>query len=237
MATTSLPFAKNCLFFKLGSLRALQGLDAAEHLKSLASALTFLKKLESDGKVTLYLVAGQEKEKAQEKIDALGLGKFFSPENLFFVTRGYIDSKQEIDRERHLSALEKDKDFTDEYFTQFTISGLVASGKVEREKAILIGSDIWFDGFYTSRFSGVDFVFVSQNLAERNVPVQEKPTWLNYISLSKEDMEKILAADLPKNDPHLLQKHIMDKLAAELLKETDFSKLAAKAAKKRFENN
>lgn len=220
---------KKSVFLKLGSLLP-QGENEAGQWKNLAEALSFLNGLEKQGLLTTYLVAGQEKQAAWKKISGLGLEKFFAPQNMFFVTKDYIDSKEEVDRERHLAALEKDPLFVDEYFTQMTILALISSGKAKKEESVLLGNDIWFDGFYTARFSSIDFVLVEEKLSERNELLVSKLSGLNYVSISANDFKKIVLWNFPQNDVAFLQRHVMDTLSKEILKDTDFSGLRKKLA-------
>ncbi len=238
MAVQKQEIRKKSIFFKLGSLLppdASSALpDAASaHAKKLASAFSGLKKLEKNGSLGLYLVAGQEREKAMGKISPFGLGGIFAPERMLFVTKEYLLAKEEIDRERHIAHLEADPQFVDEYFTQQAILGLMGSGKVIKEQAVLVGNDLWFDGFYTMRFSGIDFVLVRERLTERNAPIAQRLEGLNYISFSGQDMGKVAAWDFAQNNLRMLQNYIMDKLSRELLKDVDFSGLAQKACQKR----
>ncbi len=195
--------------------------------------LAFLFGLQERGIVQLYILAGNTREKAEEKISKAGLGKFFRPENIFFVTLDYINSKEEFDRARHLASLEKDPDFVDEFFKQKILTDLVTSGQIMREESVLVGHDLWLDAFYTSRFSGLNFVLVQESLSERHVPIKEKIRWLNTIELSEPDFRKIILGKMPQQGLKLLESRIFNRMKKELFSQTDFSGLAGKIIERR----
>ncbi len=232
MAYSKAGIRKRSIFLKLGSILPKDGVGQPDAEK-LISSLSFLSRLEGKGDLTTYLVVGQEREKTWGRIESACIAKFIQPENMLFASREYIESKDEFDRRRHLSNLEKDPQFVDEYFTQLAIIGLIESGKVMREEAVLVGNDLWFDGFYTMRFSGIDFVLVQERLNERNIPLRERLDGLNYISISEQDMGKVAEWAFPQNNLRMLQNYVMDRLSRELLKDVDFSGLAEKAGQKR----
>ncbi|MCR4335384.1 MAG: hypothetical protein NUV57_02495 [archaeon] len=190
---------------------------------------SFLKPLEEQGLISLYLIVGQDEKTAVKKINEFGIDKFFRKENMFFVTPGYIKEKEEIDRERHLANLDKDAGFVDEFFKQRVLMDLVAEGKITREDSALICHDIWFDGFYCMRFSGVDFFIVNESISERNNPLPEKITGLNYVKLNDSDFKKILADKFPRSDLRFLETYIFNKLKLELFEGTKIDSLVKKS--------
>jgi len=189
----------------------------------------FLKPLEKNGLISLYLIVGQDEKKAIKKIKEYGIEKFFKKENMFFVTKEYIKEKEEIDRERHLANLDKDADFVDEFFKQRVLMDLIAEGKITREDSALICHDIWFDAFYCMRFSGVDFFIVESSLSERNQPLPEKISGLNYIKLGEADIKKILTDKFPRQDLRFLESYIFNKLKLELFEGTKIDSLVKKS--------
>ena len=157
--------------------------------------LGLLAGLQEKGWVELFLIAGQQKAKAQAKIDAAGLGKYFSQGNIFFVNDAYLSSKAALDRERHMAQLKKDPGFVDDFFTQHVLTGLIGSGRVKPKECCLVGHDLWTDAFYTARFSKIDFVLVRSALSERAVRVQQEYRWVNIIDLNGADIKKCWAKD------------------------------------------
>ncbi|MFH1390977.1 MAG: hypothetical protein ABIH20_01565 [Candidatus Diapherotrites archaeon] len=189
----------------------------------------FLKPLEKDGLISLYLLVGQDEKNAIKKIKEFGVDKFFRKENMFFVTHEYIKGKEEIDRERHLANLDKDPDFVDEFFKQRVLMDFVAEGKITRENTALICHDIWLDGFYCMRFSGMDFFILNESISERNQPLPEKINGLNYIKLNEADFKKILTDKFPEQDLRFLETYIFNKLKLELFEGTKIDSLVKKS--------
>ncbi|VVB99528.1 Uncharacterised protein [uncultured archaeon] len=195
------------------------------------AAMQGLSKLESEGVVELFLVAGQKEEQAMAKIGELGISGFFRGENTIFLTPEYINSKLEFDRNRLLESM-KSPGFVDEYYKQEAIKGLIASGRVSAESCILLGRDLMFDAFYTSRFSKIDFALVSEILSEKGSPTELRLRGLKYISFTEEELKKLVSGKLPETDTSALQGHISSSIARVLLKDVDFSGIVKKAAEK-----
>jgi len=195
--------------------------------------LGLLAGLQEKGWVELFLIAGQQKAKAQAKIDAAGLGKYFSQGNIFFVNDAYLSSKAALDRERHMAQLKKDPGFVDDFFTQHVLTGLIGSGRVKPKECCLVGHDLWTDAFYTARFSKIDFVLVRSALSERAVRVQQEYRWVNIIDLNGADIKKVLLWTLRSTDPKIIESHIFNRLKKEFLQGTDFSGLVKKTLEKR----
>ncbi len=214
---------KKIFFFSLEGVLMPGNTGQRISLRKAASLLSFMASLEKQGLIQIFLVVGLQEEKAREKISASGTAKFFSPERIFFVTKEYIDSKGEIDRARHVASLESDPWFADEFFKQHILMQLIASGKILREETVLVGHDLWFDAFYTSRFSGVDFALIKESLSERNSPVSEKIQWLNCVRLSRKDFEKIILGKSGQNNVKLLEARVFEAMGKELLKGVDLS--------------
>jgi len=198
--------------------------------KETAKAMEFLQKLQKDGLVELFLIVGQLKEPGSKVLEKSSFARAFSEKNIFFVTQDYINSKEPFDKERHLASLEKDPGFIDEFFKQKVILDLIEKGRVKRESSVLIAHDMWLDGFYTSRFSKIDFVLLKESLSEKNVPVTENIRWLNVISFTEKDLVNVILSKLPAPDLALLETRIFNRMNRELLSGTDFSGLVKKVS-------
>ncbi len=201
--------------------------------ENVSPVLQFLKGLESRGIVELFLISGRSKEKAGAEIAAAGLEKYFRKSNIFLLSNGYLESKEPFDRERYVSNIGKDPLYVDEFFKQHVIMGLIASGKVRREECVLVGHDLWFDGFYTSRFSGIDFALVGESFSERNVPSVEIPKWVHCMGFSVEDFTSLILGKQPKQDTKFLEAYIFRKLGRELVDPKELAGMVRKAQEKK----
>ena len=217
------------LFFSLSDVLVAGIVNPKLSKLKISKLFSFLAPLEKDGLISLYLLAGQDEKAVIKKIQEFGIDKFFKKENMFFVIGDYLKEKEEIDRERHLANLEKDPDFVDEFFKQRILMDLIAEGKITRENSALICHDIWFDGFYCMRFSGIDFFILNESISERNNPIPEKIAGLNYIKLNDFDFKKILADKFPKPDLRFLETYIFNKLKLELFEGTKIDSLVKKS--------
>ncbi len=97
------------------------------------------------------------------------------------------------------------------------------------ENSVLFGHDLCFDGFYTARFSKVDFVLVKEALSDRDNPIPEKINGLNYISITDADLKNVMLWTFPKADLRYLENYTFNKLKQELIpKENITTILSAK---------
>tara|TARA_Y100000310_G_C20703935_1_gene832862 strand:+ start:852 stop:1562 length:711 start_codon:yes stop_codon:yes gene_type:complete len=220
---------KNNIFFSLPDVLISGPVNKNLSKLKISKLFKFLKPLENDGLISLYLLVGQDEKKVIKKIKEHGIDKFFKKENMFFVTQEYIKEKEEIDRERHLANLDKDPDFVDEFFKQRMLMDFVAEGKITRENSALICHDIWFDGFYCMRFSGADFFIVNESVSERNQELPENIAGLNYVKLNDADFKKILTDKFPRPDLRFLETYIFNKLKLELFEGTKIDSLVKKS--------
>jgi len=104
--------------------------------KKVEALLQGLKKLEEKNGVELFLIMGQKDDVAKKKLAESGLNRLFKKENIFCVTKDYIQDKAEFDRDRHLKALEEDPHFRDDYFK---VTTHVEYTKAIRNPVFMIG--------------------------------------------------------------------------------------------------
>ena len=185
----------------------------------------YLKDMQEKGWINLFLVTGLHDEKGKEMLEENGLYEFFRKENCFYVTKSYIHSKEEIDKQRHLQNLEQDPDFVDEYFKQKILMDLFEKGSINRNNTILIGHDVWFDGFYSMRFSKVDFILIEKSLSDRNRPIPEKIQGLNYMDFSQADLKKLILGKFPEADLRYLENYSFNTLKEQLFKKGELNKI------------
>ncbi len=225
--------AKKHLFFCLTDVLISGSINQKVSRAKVGKALSFLKGLEEKGLVELFLFSGRAEEKMRAKISENGLEKFFEPKRIFFITKEYIDSKEQVDKERHLANLDADHDFADEFFKQHLLKTMLEEGKIERGKTVVIGHDIWFDAFYTMRFAQVDFVLVESALSERNRSMPARIQGLNYAEVTESDMKRLVLGKYPKPDLRFLENYIFNRLKLELFQGGELDKITRLAQEKR----
>ena len=195
----------------------------------------FVKQLSSyckDKKIALYLISGYHGEFAKQKFEESVLEKYFSKSQFIYVHDEYINDKADADRELHKQKLEKDPGFNDSYFKQVEIKKFLEKESLAKDELLLLSDDVWVDGFYTMKFSGVDFAICEENITERGNPTERIPG-LAYFSLDFESV-KVLIEDFPEVDTSLLEKFVFKKMSEVLMQDVDFSELAKKAADKKL---
>ncbi|HIH08540.1 MAG TPA: hypothetical protein HA237_04175 [Candidatus Diapherotrites archaeon] len=208
-------FVKTKIFFKLSNVllpgSVLKNVDS----KKVEALLQGLKKLEEKNRVELFVILGQKDDVAKKKLAESGLNRFFKKENIFCVTKDYIQDKAEFDRDRHLKALEEDPHFRDDYFKVSILKKIVGI-VFPADEIIFIGHDLLTDGFYLREFVGVDVAFVKKALSERNEKSGKVLKGLYYVDLDINDFRKLLLGKKPKPDYRFLQAHIYANLKKQL---------------------
>ncbi|MBS3061996.1 MAG: hypothetical protein J4215_05430 [Candidatus Diapherotrites archaeon] len=200
-------------------------LQSVDH-KKIGIVLAHLKTLsEKIPSFRFFLVCGYQKEKTFEKIRENKLDAFFSEENTRFVSQEFLDSKEPMDREIYDQQIAKDPLFKDEFFKQKAIDQIVESLNVSKDRVVFVGHDIWFDAFYSQRFSQVDFVLVKDGLANQSVPFERVMKGLNYIHLDWDDLRKVLLGKLPVQNLDPLKNFIHFQLQRQLVSSETMGKL------------
>ncbi|HZX20083.1 MAG TPA: hypothetical protein VFF13_03655 [archaeon] len=216
---------KKNIFFVPNDILIMGAVNDSISKKKTSKLLGFLKGLQEKKLVELFLIFGLHDERAKQKIKENSFKDFFKKENIFVVTDEYINSKEEIDKARHLEQLEMDPNFLDEYFKQHVLMNLFKEGKVSKENSVLIAHDVFFDGFYSMRFSNADFVLVKESLSDRNNPLPAQISGLNYIDLSEADFKRILMWKFPTPDLRFLETYVFNKLKEELLTKENMNQI------------
>lgn len=201
---------KKHLFFSLECFLKDNTLDLPENAKK---SFEFLNSLKSQNIIDFYLISGFEEKKALEFFKSFSLKDYFSLENFFFVDQNYLDSKSEIDKQRYFEALSGNENFIDYYFKQIILKDFIANKKIDAKEMVLLGNDLLFDGFYTMRFSKVDFVLLSSKVCMRGKPLQNHVSGINYFSFVEEDLRKIIEWNFPQQNFFELEKFVFDDIA------------------------
>jgi hypothetical protein len=181
-------------------------------------------------KIELFLISGYHKDVAVQKFSHSFLKKHFLENQLKFVQEEYIENKQEADKELHLKKLENDPEFNDSYFKQVFMKKFIEKNNLLPEDVLLLSDDVWVDGFYTIKFSGVDFAIFEENITERGNKTERIPG-LVYFNLDFESV-KVLINDFPEMDTSNLEKFVFKKMSEVLMKDVDLSGLVKKANEK-----
>jgi hypothetical protein len=179
----------------------------------------------SKNNVEVFIVSGFHENVALEKFEESFLKDFFDKEHFVFVEDSHIFSKHETDKKLHEQNLEKDSFFVDSFFKQTFISRMLVEKNCSGNEALLFCNDVWVDGYYTMKFSKIDFVLFENNLLDRNNAV-EKINGLKYFSFDSNPKDFF---ENPLNlNYSFLDKYVFEKMKEVLLKDVDFSKLKEK---------
>ncbi|MDD3083874.1 MAG: hypothetical protein PHP82_02520, partial [Candidatus ainarchaeum sp.] len=142
----------------------------------------------------------------------------------------YISSKNENDEKLHRNNLEKDSSFNDSFFKQTIISKILIEKNLQKEDAILFCNDVWVDGYYTMRFSKIDFAIFENNIVDRGKKI-EKILGLIYFNFNFSSVKKLLE-DFPVVDYSFLEKYVFEVMKGVLMKDVDLNKLKEKIGDK-----
>lgn len=174
-------------------------------------------------KIGLYMVTGFHEPVAHKKFESSCLVDFFDDAHFLHVDKEYIDGKLETDRKIHLDGLAKDPEFNDSYFKQVVMEKVLTEHKISPRRALLLCDDLWVDGYYTMRFSKVDFAIFEENILDRGKPA-EHISGLAYFSLGFPSV-KMLLENFPQVDLKALDKLVFESMKKALIDEDAFSKI------------
>ncbi|MBU0662465.1 hypothetical protein KJ891_03300 [Candidatus Micrarchaeota archaeon] len=222
---------KTAVFICLEDVLVPGSVDKKADKGEVKQILENLHRLEQKGELNLFLLSAWPEKNAKKIIEKHGIAKFFKKENIYAVTKSYIEAKPEVDRALHEKNLGEDPHFRDEYFKQYTLMEFEKCTGTPRFEMLLIGHDLWTDGFYSMRFSKVDFALIGEAYSERHVKKKkgERVKGLVYVPRKWGAIKKIIA-DFPKPDYTELDRHVFDTLKLHLLEGTKLAPLV-KASK------
>lgn len=192
-------------------------------------AKVFLKELSDfcKGKeIKLCLISGFHEKVANKKFNDSYLKEYFDERNFLYVNENYIEEKGDNDKKLFLENLGKDPEFNDSYFKQVAMQKFLEENSIEKEAALLLSDDVWVDGFYSTKFSKIDFAIFEDNIVDRGNPIG-KIEGLPYFSFNF-DSVKSLMENFPVVDFFHLKKFVNDAMTKVLLKDVDFSKVIEK---------
>jgi len=183
--------------------------------------------------ILLYVLSGFHENIAHKRFDESFLGKKFSKKNFVCVDEAYILKKGEEDQTLHRQKLSEDPEFNDSYSKQVFISKILGENKFTPKDALLLSDDIWVDGYYTNRFSKVDFAIFEENISDRGVAC-ERLFGLAYFNLDF-DSVKVLLENFPLVNMTSLDKYVFEVMKKALIGD-NFSDVVKKGLlKKRSE--
>ena len=171
----------------------------------------FLKSLHSfckENKIEVFLVSGHHETIAKQKMIEKKFHKFFDEKHFVFVDEIYIESKTEDDKKLHRDNLAKDLNFNDSFFKQILIQRVLKEKDLNEKDALLLCNDIWVDGYYTSRFSKIDFALFEDNLTDRGNRV-ERINGLAYFNFDFDSVKQLLI-NFPDTNLLSIDKYVFD---------------------------
>ena len=118
----------------------------------------------------------------------------------------------------YLKKLEEDPQYKDEFLKQKIIEKFAKEHGISKDEMVLIGHDIWFDGFYTMKFSGIDFALLKESYSMMGQKFDTIIKDLTYINRTWADVMDLIMGKKPKPNLQCLasfaNKTFRDKLLA-----------------------
>jgi len=186
-------------------------------------------------KIELFLVSGHHEPIAKQILHKHEFSKFFDENHFLCVDELYISKKEVADRDLHKENLKKDKFFLDNYFKQVAIQQLLKEKDLNERDALLLSDDIWVDGYYTTRFSKIDFAIFEENITDRGNKV-DRINGLAYFSFDFSSVKKLLS-DFPKVDLSGLDKYVFEIMKKVLVGDSVQESIRNAALKRINKNN
>jgi len=202
-----------------------------EKVKHFLSQLTSFSK---KNKIELFLISGYNEPVAKKIFAENSFESYFDSAHFLFVDETYIGKKVDTDKKMHKDALVKDPKFNDTFFKQPTISALLKEKDLNEKDALLLGCDVWSDGYYTTRFSKIDFAIFEGNVMDRGKPI-ERLCGLAYYNFGFDSVKQLLEK-FPQVNNSSLDKYVFEVMKAALIGE-DFKESVKQSLLKRMQNN
>lgn len=195
------------------------------------SFLGEMKNFSKSANVEFFLISGHFKDLAIKRFSSFDFGLFFDEKHFLFVDESYISKKAEVDRLVYEENLSKDPDFVDSYFKQVKMQDIIKKMGLEPKDALLLSDDLWVDGYYSLRFSKVDFAIFSENVLDRGKPV-DVMGGLAYFNLGFGSV-RTLVENFPVTSNVGLEKYVFDSMKNVLIGE-DFADKIKSGIKKKY---
>lgn len=201
-------------------------------MKEVKKILSNLQELSKKFNLHVAVVSGYSEKIGQAKLKEFGLENFFEPDFVFFVSKHYLDSMQEIDKKRYADAIKKNPNYKDEYFKQYIIQRFSRDHNIPKNEIVYVGHDIWLEGFYTRRFSQIDFALIKSAYSHIGEKANEQVHHLVYINRTWNDIKKLLMTDNLKAEYSNLDAYVDNVIKEKLFEGTKIEGLVKKTIKK-----
>lgn len=198
----------------------------------------FMKNLHSfckESNIEVYLVSGHHESVAKQKMMEKEFHKFVDSNHFVFVDELYIESKGYEDKKIHRDNLKKDVEFNDSFFKQVLIQRVLKEKDLNEKDALLLCNDIWVDGYYTTRFSKIDFALFENNLTDRGNKV-ERVNGLAYFNFDFDSVKQLLI-DFPCVNFISLDKYVFEVMKTVLVGDSVKDSIRQSILKKKMGNN
>lgn len=202
-----LSFMKKLVFIELEGVLS----DFGQYVPNSAKVGSFLKELSSfckTNKIELYLISGYHESIAKKNLSKHKFEEFFDENHFLCVDDIYIASKAEGDKKLHEENMKKNPEFNDTFFKQIIIQQILKKMDLNEKDALLLSDDVWVDGYYTSRFSKIDFAIFESNVLDRGKPI-DRLNGLAYFSLEFSSVKQLLE-NFPVVNLASLEKYVFE---------------------------
>ena len=200
-------------------------------LNEVKKILTNLEMLRKKSGLHVVVISGYSQKIGEQKLKQYGLEKFFAPEFIFFVSKDYLNSMEEVDRKRYEESIKKNPSYKDEFFKQFVIEKFSKEHNIPKELMVYVGHDIWLEGFYTRRFSGIDFALIRSAHSHIGQRKPEEVKNLVYINRTWNDIKKLLMHETLGAKYEHLDNYVQNTIKEKLFEGTKLEGLVKKTIK------
>jgi hypothetical protein len=217
---------KKCVIFGLEDVLIPGNVEKDLKMKDVFEILENLQKLEEKfPKFRFFAITGFSADETLKRIEKHCLKGFFPEGRLFFVNQAYLEGREEVDKEIYEKKIKENPEFKDEYFKQVTIQGIAEKFSYKPEEMILVCNDLWTEGYYTMRFSKIEFALIRSAHSSLGQRKLEEIKGLTYINRTWEDIEKLISGKFPQPNYAFLDAFIMNSMKEKLFEGTKLGAL------------
>lgn len=219
--------AKKCLILGLEDVLIPGKLDKSVKMKNVFSILKKLKALEKKfPRFRFFAITGFSANEALKRLEKYGLKEYFPEGRIYFVNTKYLAGREDIDRQLYERNIKENPEFKDEYFKQVIIEEIAAQYNYSKEEMLLLGHDLWTEGYYTFRFSKIDFALLRSAHSSLGERKSEEIKGINYIDRAWGDIEKLLKGETARPDYSMLDRFVINKMKEKLFEGTKLGALS-----------
>jgi hypothetical protein len=171
------------LFFSLSD-SLVSNKDFYKYISILNNMFLFCK----NNNIDLFIISEFKENYSNEILSKFNLNVSLK-KNIISVSKDYIDSLKDLDKEIKEKEFNENYKFCDKYFKVFYFNNIF---KENKKNLLFVCCDLLTEGYYSKKYSNIDFVILKQFISFNNKKIDVSKFKDNFIINNLEDIKKHL---------------------------------------------